>query len=138
MRVGLRSSTEYASQLRRHAMLTAMDPSDTADPGTPSRRDLHDRTIWGTRDNVNAYNAGVTSHNGPAAAATTTTRNTAATRGTIVRASDVMVTTTRPLMIPVATVLTTNDGEPVRMPYPNHAALELVISIHIARLTPRE
>lgn len=127
---------EYTSQATRHAMLIDNIPIDTADPGTPSRFDFHDRAICGMRDNVNANNTGVVTNKGSNAMAATmaldnTTNRAITTRGELVRAR-----TTARFINAEATVDAINEGDEMRMPWPSQAALEPVISTHIVRLTP--
>ena len=127
---------EYTSHANRHAMLIDNIPIDTAEPGTPSRFDFHDRAIWGMRDSVNANSTGVVTTNGNHAIAATMMHDNPTNRATTTRGELVSASTTARFIRAEATVLAINEGEAMRNPCPSHAALDPVISTHIARLTP--
>ena len=111
-------------------------PIDTAEPGMPCLFSFQDRAICGTRDSVNAKRTGVVAHNGNVAIAMTTTADNTTKRTKTVFGDVVRARTTKTFITAEATVLAIRDGEPKRMPCPNHAALEPVIKTHMVTLTP--
>lgn len=118
-------------------MLVATEPMETAEPETPSRRDFQDRMIWGTRDSVNTKSTGVTNQPGSSALPTAMTSATGTHLRRTRRRFSTRARTTERFRHAEATVLVMSEGEPIRKPYPSHAAFDVDIITHIVMLTPR-